>query len=125
MVQGDLFSARYYSIYYYSAFGTIQLSWLFYEGSIAELILCCTLSRFHPTFVLREQFLTMSWNFHYRQQFSCTRCHLYPMLLHEYCLPRFVLCDTFRFHEMSSSQCYVHRNVALLSYALVQAPQEI
>ena len=45
--------------------------------------------------------------------FGCTRCHLYPILLHKYCLPRFVLCGTFRFHEMGSSQCYVHRDVAL------------
>jgi hypothetical protein len=42
------------------------------------------------------------------------------MLLHEYVCRGlcFQFCSTFRFHEMSSSQCYVHRDVALWAMRL-------
>jgi hypothetical protein len=49
---------------------------------------------FHPTVVLQGHILTMSWIIHQPLQddsFWCTRWPPYQMLLHEYCLSRFML----------------------------------
>jgi hypothetical protein len=54
--------------------------------------LYCMLRFLHPTVVLQGQILTMSWIFinHYKSTVFGIRVP-YQMLLHEYCLPRFVL----------------------------------
>jgi hypothetical protein len=39
-----------------------------------------------------------------------TRCSCMSIVCRGLCL---LVCSTFRFHEMSSSQCYVHQDVAL------------
>lgn len=92
---------------------------LFQEGSIAELKLRCMLRRFlHPTVVLQGQFWPCHGFFinHYKsavfgvRDAIRTRCSCRSIVCRGLC---FLVCSTFRFHEMSSSQCYVHQDVAL------------
>ena len=62
-----------------------------------------------------------------RQFFGCTRCHPYHMLLHEYSLPRFVL-SVLKHVQISWDEFFTMRcapRCCTMSYALVQAPQEI
>ena len=72
----------------------------------------------------------MSWIFinHYKSAvFGCTRCHPYHMLLHEYCLPRFVL-SVLKHVQIPWDEFFTMRcapRCCTMSYALVQAPQEI
>jgi hypothetical protein len=86
-------SARYYNIWYCYAFGTIQLSLLFQEGSIAEFKLRCI---FRSSFIWQLSYRDIVWPCHgffinhYKSAVFGVRVP-YQMLLHEYCLPRFVL----------------------------------
>jgi hypothetical protein len=71
---------------------------------------------FHPTIVLQGQILTMSWIFsnHYKSAVLVyvfrTICSCMSIVYPGLCL---LVCSTFKFHEMSSSQCYVYQDVAL------------
>ena len=58
---------------------------------------------------------------------GCTRCRPYHMLLHEYCLPRFVL-SVLKHVQIPWDEFFTMRcapRCCTMSYALVQAPQEI